>query len=121
MHYPKEIIVFCGLFRSKYMTTQLNCRMCCDTLYFYVRKTRSNFEFRYVFQFTNKRINILNQIVNNDFISNSLFLQETSFASNQPVTRSLSSVTNNNKSKLPLPKSVISNGYLLSGHYCYHY
>merc|ERR1712226_510823 len=35
---------------------------------------------------------------------------ETSFASNQPVTRSLSSVTNNNKSKLPLPKSVISNG-----------
>jgi len=37
-------------------------------------------------------------------------LQETSFASNQPVTRSLSSVTNNNKSKLPLPKSVMSNG-----------
>ena len=36
-------------------------------------------------------------------------LQETSFASNQPVTRSLSSVTNNNKSKLPLPKSVMSN------------
>ena len=45
-----------------------------------------------------------------DFIFNSLFLQETSFASNQPVTRSLSSVTNNNKSKLPLPKSVMSNG-----------
>ena len=84
--------------------------MCCDTLYFYVRKTRSNFEFRYVFQFTNKRINILNQIVKKDFIFNSLFLQETSFASNQPVTRSLSSVTNNNKSKLPLPKSVMSNG-----------
>ena len=32
--------------------------------------------------------------------------QETSFASNQPVTRSLSSVTSNNKSKLPLPTSV---------------
>ena len=31
--------------------------------------------------------------------------QETSFASNQPVTRSLSSVTSNNKSKLPLPTS----------------
>lgn len=31
---------------------------------------------------------------------------ETSFASNQPVTRSLSSVTSNNKSKLPLPTSV---------------
>ena len=47
----------------------------------------------------------------NDFIFNSFFfLQETSFASNQPVTRSLSSVTNNNKSKLPLPKSVMSNG-----------
>merc|ERR1712037_134673 len=30
---------------------------------------------------------------------------ETSFASNQPVTRSLSSVTSNNKSKLPLPTS----------------
>ena len=29
-------------------------------------------------------------------------LQETSFASNQPVTRSLSSVTSNNKSKLPM-------------------
>ena len=37
-------------------------------------------------------------------------LQETSFASNQPVTRSLSSVTNNNKSKLPLPTSVMTNG-----------
>jgi len=31
---------------------------------------------------------------------------ETSFASNQPVTRSLSSVTSNNKSKLPMPTSV---------------
>merc|ERR1711997_420453 len=31
---------------------------------------------------------------------------ETSFASNQPVTRSLSSVTSNNKTKLPLPTSV---------------
>merc|ERR1712008_191290 len=30
---------------------------------------------------------------------------ETSFASNQPVTRSLSSVTSNNKSKFPLPTS----------------
>ena len=36
-------------------------------------------------------------------------LQETSFASNQPVTRSLSSVTNN-KSKLPVPTTCTSNG-----------
>merc|ERR1711976_115685 len=33
------------------------------------------------------------------------YLQETSFASANVVTRSLSSVTNNNKSKLPLPTS----------------
>merc|ERR1711997_1178055 len=41
---------------------------------------------------------------------------ETSFASNQPVTRSLSSVTSNNKSsKLPLPTSNgTSNGHSVS-------
>lgn len=37
---------------------------------------------------------------------NYYYFQETSFASNQPVTRSLSSIANNNKlSKLPLPTS----------------
>ena len=41
----------------------------------------------------------------NDHLPIFFYLQETSFASANVVTRSLSSVTNNNKSKLPLPTS----------------